>query len=85
MSEEVGKALQSVAERVNQAAARRPKVTAAREAPLRSTAAVAPLSGSEKVVLRQHDSLCKAAKHLNLWMGDSRARGSTFITPCMFY
>lgn len=32
MSEEVGKALQSVVERVNQAAARRPKVTAAREA-----------------------------------------------------
>ncbi len=48
MSEEVGKALQSVVERVNQAAARRPKVTAAREAPLRSTAAGAPLSGSEK-------------------------------------
>lgn len=30
MSEAVGKALQSVIERVNQAAARRPKVTAAR-------------------------------------------------------
>lgn len=34
MSEEVGKALQSVVERVNQAAARRPKVTAARQAPV---------------------------------------------------
>lgn len=34
MSEEVGKALQSVVDRVNQAAARRPKVTsAARAAP----------------------------------------------------
>lgn len=30
MSEEVGKAVQSVLERVNQAAARRPKVTAVR-------------------------------------------------------
>lgn len=34
MSEEVAKALQSVVERVNQAAARRPKVTAGRDAPL---------------------------------------------------
>lgn len=47
---------------------------------------VAPLPsllswGPEKNVLRQHESLCKAAKHFNLWMGDSRACGSTFITP----
>lgn len=38
MSEEVGKALQSVVERLNQAAARRPKVSAA---PSRTAAAAA--------------------------------------------
>ncbi|KAG7465417.1 hypothetical protein JOB18_036139 [Solea senegalensis] len=41
MSEEIGKALQSVVERVNQAAARRPKVTAGRQGSSRSPAAVA--------------------------------------------
>lgn len=45
MSEEVAKALQSVVERVNQAAARRPKVTAGRDAPLGSASAFAPLLG----------------------------------------
>lgn len=45
MSEEVAKALQSVVERVNQAAARRPKVTAGQDAPLGSASAFAPLLG----------------------------------------
>lgn len=60
MSEEVGKALQSVVERVNQAAARRPKVTATREAPLWSSGSGVSES-TENVVLRRHDPLCKAA------------------------
>lgn len=38
MSEEIGKAVQAVVERVNQAAARRSKVSAARAAPLWSPA-----------------------------------------------
>lgn len=79
MSEEVGKALQSVVERVNQAAARRPKVNRSPG----GSAQERRCRRSTLGVLRQHDSLCKVAKYLNLWMGDSRACGSTFITPCM--
>lgn len=49
MSEEVGKALQSVVERVNQAAARRPKVTRARHSLLRSPVNRAPQPGTQGV------------------------------------
>lgn len=91
MSEEVGKALQSVVDRVNQAAARRLKVTAAREAPLRSSGAPLPARSTLRVresrcCCGSTTPLCKAAKHLNLWMGVLLSRaceGSAFITPCM--
>lgn len=46
MSEEVGKALQSVVDRVNQAAARRPKVTSAARAAPRYVRTPPPLDGS---------------------------------------
>ena len=81
MSEEVGKALRSVVERVNQAAARRPKVTAVREASGQEHRCRLTTVQVHHVVLRQYGSLCKAAEYLNLWIGDSRACGSTFITP----
>lgn len=81
MSEEVGKALQSVVERVNQAAARRPKVTAVGEASVWEHRCRVTTVQVQHVVLRQYGSLCKAAEYLNLCIGDSRACGSTFITP----
>lgn len=54
MSEEIGKALHSVVERVNQAAARRPKVTTARHAAFD----VHPPS-LNRDVSQLHDALCK--------------------------
>lgn len=63
MSEEVGKALQSVVERVNQAAARRPKVTAGETRLFSSPSAASPLSLDVEIVLLEHDALCKAAEN----------------------
>lgn len=90
MSEEVGKALQSVVERVNQAAARRPKVNSSpgssslQHRSRRSNPGV-PKSrvAAERLVMLSLWMLCKTARYLNLWMGDILACGSTFITPRM--
>lgn len=52
MSEEVGKALQSVVERVKQAAARRPKVTVARAAPLQAPLLCRRRSSAARLVMQ---------------------------------
>lgn len=65
MSEEIGKAVQSVLERVNQAAARRPKVTAVRE--LSRGGSHAQVSARVKVsARRKHERLSELRKAANI-------------------